>query len=150
MSNGAINLWITPDGQELLIPDDIFKATTFRKDGWPDKRVKANAVFWKWLEERTAPKAKLANFAADAKGGTPVDPDKPIQFYRDPMAKIEADESARVAANMAAAAWHADAQAYAMRIWNGQSPDVKREEKIRRVKLALEGQNLPFEGVELP
>ena len=42
------------------------------------------------------------------------------------------------------------AQSYAMRVWNGQSPDVKREEKIRRVKLALEGQNLPFEGVELP
>jgi hypothetical protein len=45
---------------------------------------------------------------------------------------------------------HDIAQAYALRVWNGQSPDVKREEKIRRVKLALEGQNLPFEGVELP
>jgi hypothetical protein len=42
------------------------------------------------------------------------------------------------------------AQAYALRVWHGQSADVTRAEKIRRVKLALDGQNLPFEGVELP
>lgn len=42
------------------------------------------------------------------------------------------------------------AQAYALRVWSGQSPDVPRPERIRRVQRALEGQNLPFEGVELP
>lgn len=42
------------------------------------------------------------------------------------------------------------AQAYAMRVWNSQAPQVPRAERIRRVKVALEGQNLPFEGVTLP
>lgn len=43
------------------------------------------------------------------------------------------------------------AQAYAMRVWSGQSPTVMpRSERINRVKLALEGQNLPFDGVTLP
>lgn len=42
------------------------------------------------------------------------------------------------------------AQSYALRVWSGQSPDVPRDERIRRVQLALQGQNLPFEGVELP
>lgn len=41
------------------------------------------------------------------------------------------------------------AQAYALRVWNGQSPDVPRNERLRRVKLALEGQGLSMEGVEL-
>lgn len=41
------------------------------------------------------------------------------------------------------------AQAYAERIWAGQSDSVTRIERIRRVKLALEGQGLPFEGVVL-
>lgn len=42
------------------------------------------------------------------------------------------------------------AQAYAMRVWNGQSPNVPRNERIKRVKAALVGQNLPTEGIELP
>jgi hypothetical protein len=42
------------------------------------------------------------------------------------------------------------AQAYAMRVWEGQSVSLPRKERIERVKRALEGQNLPFEGVELP
>lgn len=42
------------------------------------------------------------------------------------------------------------AQAYANRVWSGQSPDVKHAERIARVKRALAGQNLPFEGVVLP
>jgi hypothetical protein len=41
------------------------------------------------------------------------------------------------------------AQAYAERVWNGQSPEVHREERLRRVKLALDGQGLSMEGVEL-
>lgn len=42
------------------------------------------------------------------------------------------------------------AQAYAMRVWAGQSPDAPRPWRIERVKLALEGQGLSMEGVELP
>lgn len=41
-------------------------------------------------------------------------------------------------------------QAYAMRVWSGQSPDVPRAERIARCIRALEGQNLPTEGVEFP
>jgi hypothetical protein len=41
------------------------------------------------------------------------------------------------------------AQLYALRVWNGQSPEVHREERLRRVKLALDGQGLSMEGVEL-
>lgn len=42
------------------------------------------------------------------------------------------------------------AQAYAMRVWSGQSDSVGRSERVRRIKAALEGQNLPFDGVRLP
>jgi len=42
------------------------------------------------------------------------------------------------------------AQAYAMRVWDGQSVDVPRAERIERVLNALRGQNLPTDGVSLP
>jgi hypothetical protein len=42
------------------------------------------------------------------------------------------------------------AQAYAMRVWSGQSNDLPRSERIERVMSALKGQNLPTEGIELP
>lgn len=42
------------------------------------------------------------------------------------------------------------AQAYAMRVWAGQSEDAPRDWRIERVKQALEGQNMQFEGVVLP
>jgi hypothetical protein len=41
------------------------------------------------------------------------------------------------------------AQAYAERVWDGQSVDVPRAEKLRRVEKALEGQGLSMEGVVL-
>lgn len=44
----------------------------------------------------------------------------------------------------------ASAQAYALRVWEGQSVSLPRHERIERVKRALAGQNLPFDGVELP
>lgn len=43
----------------------------------------------------------------------------------------------------------AAAQAYALRVWNGQSNTVPRSERLRRVAKALEGQGLSMEGVEL-
>jgi hypothetical protein len=41
------------------------------------------------------------------------------------------------------------ARAYANRVWNGQSPDVPRHERLERVKRALDGQGLSMEGVVL-
>jgi hypothetical protein len=41
------------------------------------------------------------------------------------------------------------AQAYANRVWKGQSPDVPRAERLERVKRALDGQGLSMEGVVL-
>jgi hypothetical protein len=41
------------------------------------------------------------------------------------------------------------AQAYADRVWAGQSDSVPRVERLRRVKLALDGQGLSMEGVVL-
>lgn len=42
------------------------------------------------------------------------------------------------------------AQAYAIRVWSGQSDSVGRNERIRRVKAALEGQSLPTDDVRFP
>jgi hypothetical protein len=42
------------------------------------------------------------------------------------------------------------AQAYALRVWAGQSISEPLEWRRARVKEALEGQNLPTEGVVLP
>lgn len=43
-----------------------------------------------------------------------------------------------------------DAQNYAMRVWNGQSVDVPRAERIERCMNALRGQNLPTDGIVFP
>jgi hypothetical protein len=40
-------------------------------------------------------------------------------------------------------------QAYALRVWSGQSVDVPVAERCERVRNALRGQNLPIEGVVL-
>jgi hypothetical protein len=42
------------------------------------------------------------------------------------------------------------AQAYAMRVWGGQSVDVPRAERIERCMNALKGQNLPTDGIFFP
>lgn len=55
---------------------------------------------------------------------------------------------AEIAAREAAPA--SEAQDYAMRVWSGQSIDLPRNERVRRVKAALEVQGFPFEGVQLP
>jgi hypothetical protein len=43
----------------------------------------------------------------------------------------------------------AEAQAYAQRVWSGQSVSVPRVERLRRVAAALEAQGLSMEGVSL-
>ena len=42
------------------------------------------------------------------------------------------------------------AAAYAVRVWNGQSPDLPIAERIERVVNALRGQNLPTDGIVFP
>jgi hypothetical protein len=42
------------------------------------------------------------------------------------------------------------AQAYADRVWSGQSESADRPWRLSRVKEALEGQGLSMDGVELP
>lgn len=42
------------------------------------------------------------------------------------------------------------AQAYALRVWEGQSESAPREWRVERVRQALEGQGMSMEGVELP
>lgn len=41
------------------------------------------------------------------------------------------------------------AQEYASRVWNGQSPDLSRHERLGRVADALKAQGLSMEGVTL-
>lgn len=49
------------------------------------------------------------------------------------------------------AAMPSPAQAYALRVWNGQSPDtLTRQEREARVAAALAGQGWSMEGIELP
>jgi hypothetical protein len=45
---------------------------------------------------------------------------------------------------------YSTSQAYAMRVWSGQSVSAERSWRIQRVKDALAGQGLPFDGVVLP
>lgn len=42
------------------------------------------------------------------------------------------------------------AQAYAMRIWDGQTATLGRGERVLRVRKAVEGQGMSMDGVELP
>lgn len=42
------------------------------------------------------------------------------------------------------------AQAYALRIWSGQSSDLPRAERVRRVTAGVEGQGMSMDGVTLP
>ena len=62
------------------------------------------------------------------------------------------DAEMRPAVEALAASIEADmlAQAYALRVWEGQSESADRSWRMQRVKEALEGQGLSMEGVELP
>ena len=42
------------------------------------------------------------------------------------------------------------AQSYALRIWNGQSPDLLRPDRIERVTRGLEAQGMSMDNVVLP
>ena len=55
----------------------------------------------------------------------------------------------KVAETVEAAAVSNAAQAYADRVWSGQSPDVPTHERLSRVRAALSGQGFECEGVTL-
>jgi hypothetical protein len=154
MNNAVVNLWISPDGREYVIPMEIAAKTVWRKDGWPDKRVKTNAVFWDWLAQQEKPNARIEGQDApscpecgrvvghydDCSVGMGVLP--PV---REPVTNAMADKALEILSKAA----DPKAQAYAERVWNGQNRDIPRGERLDRVRRALEGQNLPFEGVVL-
>ena len=60
----------------------------------------------------------------------------------DAVETVEAAEVAPVVSND-------KAQAYADRVWEGQSPDLTIAERLSRVRAALVGQNLDCAGVVL-
>lgn len=77
-------------------------------------------------------KAKFAAFTSGSPDGVkPFDPSEPVQVYVDQFTVLLA-------------------QAYALRIWRGFSPQVPRHERIAFCAQALKDQNLPTEGVEYP
>jgi hypothetical protein len=99
-------------------------------------------------------KAKIGNFSGGV--GVPVDMDKPIQFFPG-MGASEIDamlgaavEAIPVVTETPYMAVCAAAQAYANRVWAGQSVDVPHAERIARVAKALAAQGLSMEGVKLP
>lgn len=74
--------------------------------------------------------AKLATFPSAVAQGVRLDPNEPVQCYRDPFdVKLS--------------------QAYAERVWSKQSRDLSRHERLGRVREALEAQGLSMEGVTL-
>ena len=142
----AVNVWTTPNGRTVEIPADLYAQVRFTKDGIPDKRSKNNAAFWEWADKQDAACPECGQVEG---------------HYDDCPVGLGATVAAFIAAKgivsptstplMDGAVFtQRQAQAYANRVWAGQSPDVKRAERIERVKRALAGQNLPFEGVVLP
>lgn len=122
------NVYVAPDGRQVPIPAELAAKTKFTKAGVPDRRLKANAEFAAWADavDKAMPNAKVEGAEAD-------------QWVTTAEALPQL------------AKWPVDAaQAYALRVWNGQNSDVPRNERLQRVAKALEGQGLSMEGVTLP
>ena len=70
-------------------------------------------------------------------------------------AKVAAVEKSAISVERAADGQEAEsalqriymAEAYAKRVWDGQSVDLPQKERIERVLAALRGQNLPTDGL---
>ena len=56
----------------------------------------------------------------------------------------------KIAAIEAHSVGESASQAYAMRVWSGQSVDIPPAERKERVFNALRGQNLPTDGIVFP
>jgi hypothetical protein len=76
------------------------------------------------------PKAEFATFTSAVIGDGARRIDGPVQVFRDPF-DVQT------------------AQAYADRVWAGQSESADRPWRLQRVKEALEGQGMSMEGVVL-
>lgn len=70
-----------------------------------------------------------------AKAEEALSADRAMDAYRAAHPEIEAAKQA---------------QEYALRLWNNQSPDLSRHERLGRISDALKAQGLSMEGVELP
>ena len=68
----------------------------------------------------------------------------------EPVHRVKRGRPAKVVAIETPVVGESASQAYAMRVWNGQSVDVPRAERIARVFNALLGQNLPTDGIVFP
>jgi hypothetical protein len=67
------------------------------------------------------------------------------------MKKPAAKPAAKPAEDGQAALLDDPMQAYAMRVWDGQSVSLSRKERVARVHAALEGQGCTdFSAIELP
>lgn len=111
--------YVTPDGREVPIPAEILAVAKFKRDGTPDRRVKA---FDEW---------------ADAQ-------DKAVPCAECDEVGRHADDcgTGGVLGNQAA-------QEYARRVWDGQSTDIARHVRLERVRRALEAQGWTMEGITL-
>lgn len=78
---------------------------------------------------------------------------EPKRRGRPPKAKLlEAAEVAQepsVLASVLTVSARDMAQAYALRVWNGQNTEMPRSIRLERVRKALEAQGLSMEGVSL-
>jgi hypothetical protein len=74
----------------------------------------------------------------------PIGSARPVHLASTPL-EIKREAESYVLASM-----REQAQAYAIRVWSGQSVNIPRNERLKRVKAALDGQNLSMEGVVLP
>jgi hypothetical protein len=68
----------------------------------------------------------------------------------EPLHRVKRGRPAKAAAIETPVVGESASQAYAMRVWNGQSVDVPRAERIARCMNALRGQNLPTDGIVFP
>jgi hypothetical protein len=75
---------------------------------------------------------------------TPAPTPAPVPTAGEQVAKKALTESMRLEA------LSEKAQEYAMRVWSGQSVSLGRADRVARIKRALDGQGLPFDGVRLP
>jgi hypothetical protein len=151
----TVSVYMTPDGREVVVPAELAAKTKFTKDGMPDRRLRANAAFVAWADEQD----KQPNARVEGGEAVCAECGQAVGHYDDCATGMGADVVIASPADQEAYAkarargfrgtTFSAAQAYARRVWDGQSPEVHREERLRRVKLALDGQGLSMEGVEL-
>lgn len=68
----------------------------------------------------------------------------------EPLHRVKRGRPAKAAAIETPVVGESASQAYAMRVWSGQSVDVPPAERKARVFNALLGQNLPTDGIVFP